>query len=297
MDLSNLDKFTDSVLTVDSPVPICTQSEECCVGIDEAGRGPVLGPMVYGIAYCPVSRIPDIEALGVGDSKQLKESDRDEILGKMHENSDYVGYCVTVLSANYLSTSMLGRENYNLNAISHDTAISLLRNIIAKGVKVKDVYVDTVGPAEKYQAKLSALFPTLNITVASKADDKYPICGASSICAKVCRDRCMKEWQFPEKGYDISDSGCGYPSDPKTKKWLMDNVDEVFGFPQFVRFSWSTAEKIIEKRSVPVSWDNEEEEEENIPKLNSFFKRVKKQTEIPRHRFYHEQGLTSSTEI
>ena len=52
-------------------------------------------------------------------------------------------------------------------------------------IQVKDVYVDTVGPAEKYQAKLSALFPTLNITVASKADDKYPICGASSICAKV----------------------------------------------------------------------------------------------------------------
>ena len=47
------------------------------------------------------------------------------------------------------------------------------------------MYVDTVGPADKYQAKLSALFPTLNITVASKADDKYPICGASSICAKV----------------------------------------------------------------------------------------------------------------
>ena len=134
----------------------------------------------------------------------------------------------------------------------------------------------------------------------------------------------MNEWQFPEKGYDISDAGCGYPSgkregglsrqnwqkqrnfvtfvknsiitankmiitlckielsiiqqkynmtyykkirysnvfimesfksaDPKTKKWLMDNIDEVFGFPQFVRFSWSTAEKIIEKRSVPVSW-------------------------------------------
>ena len=99
--------------------------------------------MVYGIAYCPVSKIPDIEALGVADSKQLKESDREEILEKIHENSEFVGYCVTVLSPNYLSTSMLGRENYNLNAISHDTAISLLRNIISRGVKVhgNDSYI------------------------------------------------------------------------------------------------------------------------------------------------------------
>ena len=43
MDLSELNKFTHSVLTIDSPVPTCTKDEECCVGIDEAGRGPVLG--------------------------------------------------------------------------------------------------------------------------------------------------------------------------------------------------------------------------------------------------------------
>ena len=52
MDLSNLDKFTDSVLTVDSPVPICTRSEECCVGIDEAGRGPVLGMLFRCFGNC-----------------------------------------------------------------------------------------------------------------------------------------------------------------------------------------------------------------------------------------------------
>lgn len=297
MDLSKLKDFTHSCLTFETNVPACTLSEECCVGIDEAGRGPVLGPMVYGIAYCPITKVPDLETLGAADSKQLKEADRNEILDKIHENSDYIGYCVSVLSPNYLSTSMLGRQNYNLNAISHDTAISLLRKIMEMGVNVKDVYVDTVGPAEKYEAKLSALFPSLNITVASKADDKYPICGASSICAKVCRDRCMNEWEFPEKGFDISESGSGYPSDPTTKKWLQDNVDKVFGFPQFVRFSWSTADIIIHKNCVRVNWDDGDEEEENTPKINAFFKRVKPKSEIPRHRFYHEQGLTSMTEI
>ena len=43
-------------------------------------------------------------------------------------------------------------------------------------------------------------------------------------------------------------------SDPTTKKWLQDNVDKVFGFPQFVRFSWSTADIIIHKNCVRVNW-------------------------------------------
>ena len=100
--------------------------------------------MVYGIAYCPISKIEDVQVLGAADSRQLKESDREEILEKIHKNSDYIGYCVTVLSPNYLSTSMLGRQKYNLNAISHDTAISLLRRVIAKGVKVKSLKVSFI---------------------------------------------------------------------------------------------------------------------------------------------------------
>ena len=91
---------------------------------------------MYGIAYCPVAKIDDVKALGAADSKQLKETDRDEILERIHNNSDYIGYCVTVLSSNYISTSMLGKQNYNLNAISHDTAIALIRRVLDKGVKV-----------------------------------------------------------------------------------------------------------------------------------------------------------------
>ena len=93
--------------------------------------------MVYGIAYCPISRTTDLKDLGAADSKQLKEEDRDDILDKIHANKDYIGYSVSILSPNFISYSMLGRQNYNLNEMSHDTAISLLKRVLEKGVKVR----------------------------------------------------------------------------------------------------------------------------------------------------------------
>ena len=69
---------------------------------------------------------------------------------------------------------MYSRVKYNLNEISHDTAIGLIRSALQAGVKVAEVYVDTVGPPEKYEAKLQNLFPEIKVTVAKKADSLYP---------------------------------------------------------------------------------------------------------------------------
>ena len=77
------------------------------------------------------------------------------------------------------------RQKYNLNSISHDCAIRLIKRALEKGVKVTEVYVDTVGDPDKYQAKLKAIFPDIDITVAKKADALYAIVSAASICAKV----------------------------------------------------------------------------------------------------------------
>ena len=173
-----------------SSIPNNCKSQPCILGIDEAGRGPVLGPMVYGISFCPLKKDEDLKNLGVDDSKALTEQKREELLKKLQDNSDYIGYAIHVLSPRYISKSMYRRIKYNLNTMSHDTAINLVKSAIDKGVQVAEIYVDTVGPPEKYQAKLQEIFPTQKVTVAKKADSLYPCVSAASICAKVSYNYC-----------------------------------------------------------------------------------------------------------
>merc|ERR1711997_316573 len=115
-------------------------------------------------------------------------------------------------------------------------------------------------------------------TVAKKADSLYPCVSAASICAKVARDKCLKTWIFPENQGDCeitSEWGSGYPGDPVTKKFLRDNLDPVFGFPSIVRFSWSTAEKLLEEKGVKVEFEEVEPEEDpelaNNPSITQLF--------------------------
>lgn len=133
----------------------------------------------------------------------------------------------------------------------------LIQSALERGVNVTEVYVDTVGPPEKYQEKLLTIFPTLKITVAKKADSLYPCVSAASICAKVARDEILERWQFVEtclQDTNLETLGCGYPSDSTTQRWLSDNIDYVFGFPNLIRFSWSTSAVILKKSAAAVAW-------------------------------------------
>ena len=92
--------------------------------------------MVYGISFCPISKNSDLKELGVDDSKVLTEEKREELFGKLEKNSDYIGWAITVLSPRYISTSMFKRSKYNLNTMSHDTAIDLVKLAIEKGKNI-----------------------------------------------------------------------------------------------------------------------------------------------------------------
>ena len=183
-----------------------------------------------------------------------------------------------MLSPTFISRSMYKRGKYNLNTMSHDTAIGLVKGAIAAGVNVSEVYVDTVGPPEKYQAMLQGVFPSLTIVVAKKADSLYPRVSAASICAKVARDAALRDWKFPEGGDVSGPWGSGYPGDPVTKKFLQEQFHPVFGFPGIVRFSWKTAEKILTEKCVKIEFEEvEPEEEENKnPSVSQYFVKVQK---------------------
>lgn len=257
--------------------------------------------MVYGTSFCPINRADLLVELNCADSKELNEQTRDVIFSEICRKSNVIGWAVEVISPNVICNNMLNRQKCSLNEVSMNSAIGLIRACIENGVNIAQIYVDTVGPPEKYQSYLLSIFPQYKITVAKKADSTYPIVSAASICAKVTRDHALQVWKFQE-GIEATfkDFGSGYPGDPVTKKFLVDYVDPVFGYPQLVRFSWSTARNALENTAYHVEYEEEDENQPpaNTTQITSFFKMTKsKSIKHTRHKYFTERFLSSTTEF
>lgn len=121
---------------------------KCHLGIDEAGRGPVLGPMVYGGFVASTESDAELKNLKVDDSKVLTEEFRDKIFEKLQDecylSNHKFGYSLRIISPAYISSSMLGRSKFSLNEISHEAAMDLIQDCLDAGVIVEKVFVDTV---------------------------------------------------------------------------------------------------------------------------------------------------------
>lgn len=256
----------------------------CFLGVDEAGRGPVLGPMVYGVFYLPSPLSDPLlrETHHFDDSKVLKPEVRSALMEALcTPGSDLhasCGWAISALSARDIGANMMrpaAAAPYNLNAQAFDATVALIRGVMDRGVNVADIYVDTVGPPASYQKRLERVFPTARVTVAKKADSLYPCVSAASVCAKVTRDAALevlyKTVAAPPAGQDgdgdgdgddgeQSSWGSGYPSDGRCVAWLRRNMHPVFGWGPECRFSWGTAKEMLEPTgtakvaSVKVDW-------------------------------------------
>lgn len=267
---------------------------KCTIGIDEAGRGPVLGPLVYGLCICSERSSAWLNSplSGADDSKNLTKERREAFFKTLLGDNDDdgcdgcdgdnsskdkaiagIGWISKVIHPAEISSRMLSKSPttyLNLNELSYSTVYYLLERAI-KAVGGEDiitaVFVDTLGKPEKYTERLEERFPLLKgkFTVKSKADSLFPVVGAASIVAKVIRDHVLTEMVRESSiaatatatattATTIHPIPSGYPGDQNTVNFLRRNILPLYGFPSSVRFSWGSCKGFLQDQCLPVSW-------------------------------------------
>ncbi len=199
-------------------------------GADEAGRGPVLGPLV--VAAVAVEDEEALRSIGVRDSKRLSPPQRERLY---HEITEACSYEVISLSPRHIDE---GRSRMSLNMIEADAFASVLRPYRSHSLFVDCADANEATFAEAIRSRLGGCGP---LVCRHRADDLFPVVSAASIIAKVIRDRAILSIQ-DEVGEEI---GSGYPSDPKTVAFLERWINDKGNPPPFARCSWETTRRMI----------------------------------------------------
>jgi ribonuclease H2 subunit A len=245
--------------------------------------------MVYGLFYLPTEFHHSLlaETYHFDDSKVLTPNFRASLMHILCTPSSDLfkkcGWATRVMSARDISAGMLKQTAaQNLNAQAMDATINLIKVILAKGVNITHIYIDTIGKPEAYQKKLEQIFPAKQITVAKKADSLYPCVSAASVCAKVTRDVALEVSYNTTYSMDsIAGWGSGYPSDTRCSTWLKDSMNPLFGWGSECRFSWGTSKEQLETKNkqVKVEWPNSDGRGDSV-KISDFFMDGASYTEV-----------------
>ncbi|MDI6888031.1 MAG: ribonuclease HII [Candidatus Thermoplasmatota archaeon] len=202
-------------------------------GIDEAGRGPVIGPIVIAGIALDDRDIDKLTALGVKDSKRHTPAKREKLAEEIKKIANYE---IIVITAQELNIKM---EFATLN----DIEVNCFAEII-KRLKPEIAYVDSVDVNEERFATqlLSKLDFNLNIISKHKADELYIIVSGASILAKVIRDNEIKKIE-QELNTVI---GSGYPGDRRTIEFVTRLLKDKKESP-YIRKFWKTVKRLSSK--------------------------------------------------
>ncbi|WNY27407.1 ribonuclease HII [Methanolapillus ohkumae] len=219
-------------------------SNEIKLGVDEAGKGPVIGPMCIAGVCATDAQEQKLKVLGVADSKKLTAKKREQLapLIQKYVTSWYV------LEVEPKKIDDL-RNIMTMNEIMV-VCFSKVIEELAKNTKIDVAILDAADVKEERFssriqeecAKKCKQAQSIEFIAKHKADSISPIVSAASVLAKVRRDELIEEIKKRE-GIDF---GSGYPSDPKTIDYLKTHIQKNKDFPDFVRKSWETAKKLKE---------------------------------------------------
>lgn len=204
------------------------------LGIDDAGRGPVIGPMVLAGALVNEEIEEELKKLGVKDSKKLTPHRRETLAQIIKEKA--LTFEITLTHPNEITDK--NKNGVNLNTIEAQKSAEIINRINKAQGKII-VYIDTPSPNIKaWQAVLEKYInnkSNLEIHCEHKADVNHISCSAASILAKTTRDSEIEKIK-KKTGVDF---GSGYPSDPLTCKFLKE-YSEKHRKDGIFRETWST---------------------------------------------------------
>lgn len=224
------------------------------VGVDEAGKGPVLGPMVAAAARADPASLP----ADVDDSKRVAPERREELATLLRERED-VAVAVAVVEP-----AEIDAPDTDMNTLTVSSQARAVRRVVRPGDRVLADAGDT--SENRFARRLTALLPgpaeggtdgdavdagesgddpyaSVDVTARHGADESDAVVAAASIVAKVERDARMTAIDDAYPAYD--GVGSGYPSDPTTRSFLREYVADHGDVPDCARRSWSTCADVL----------------------------------------------------
>ncbi len=212
------------------------------LGIDDAGRGPVIGPMVLAGCLIDEDAEKELKKLGVKDSKQLTQKRREFLAEKIKEKAE----AFEIVMAKPIEIDESNKQGINLNELEAIKSAEIINKINKEHEKIK-VIVDCPSPSiKKWQDLLKTKIENLSnleISCEHKADKNHIAVSAASILAKTERER---EMDILKKEFG-NEVGSGYPSDPLTCRFLEKHTQRHKDAGIF-RQTWETWKKACSKK-------------------------------------------------
>jgi ribonuclease HII len=209
-------------------------------GVDDAGRGPVIGPLVIAGIGIEEEKLDQLRSLGVKDSKKLTPEARMKLSIEIPEIVDE--YHIVELEAAHLDRVVNRSPKFQrLNLLEARAMAEVIEKL-----KPHLVYVDAsdTRPERFKNNILENLSFKPKVVSEHHADEKYPSVSAASILAKVRRDS-----RIDELRKEYGDIGSGYAHDPITVRFLSEYYLMNRDFPPIVRRSWKTLRNIVREIS------------------------------------------------
>ncbi len=206
-------------------------------GVDEAGRGPALGPMVLATVLASKEQEEKLWEMKVRDSKLLKREERERLEGKIKNAVE--DFAVAVVLPEELDCLM---DRKSLNEIEAMKVGAMLNSLKKKPAVL---IVDSPDLIEGNFAKRIKKYFGGDVVIRAEhfADRNHTVVSAASIIAKVARDR-----EIEKLKREFGDIGSGYSHDPKTIEFIESYVSVHSRLPPCARKNWQTNMNALDKK-------------------------------------------------